>query len=109
MAFLQPQPSDPWTRQPIFRVPAVVVGLIVALAVAHGVRMLAPPALSAELINDYAFTPARYSHAFLAARNIDPGNWFERIVPFVSYMGLHNDLTHLSINCLWLLAFGPIV
>ena len=62
MAFLQPQPSDPWTRQPVFRVPTVVVGLIVALVVAHGVRVLAPPALSAELINDYAFFPARYSH-----------------------------------------------
>src|SRR5579871_891413 len=109
MAFLQPQPSDPWTRQPVFRVPAVVVGLIAALAVAHGVRMLAPPELSAALIKDFAFFPARYSHAYLAARNILPGNWFERAVPFVSYMGLHNDLTHLAINSLWLLAFGPIV
>ena len=109
MAFLQPQPSDPWTRQPIFRVPTVVVGLIVALAVAHGVRVLAPPSLSAELINDYAFFPARYSQAFLAAHNVDPGGWLERAIPFVSYMGLHNDWTHLTINSLWLLAFGPIV
>ena len=30
-------------------------------------------------------------------------------MPFVSYMALHNDFTHLAINCLWLLAFGPIV
>lgn len=109
MAFLQPQPSDPWTRQPVFRVPTVVIGVIVALAVAHGVRVLAPPELSAELIRHYAFFPARYSHAYLAARDIIPGNWFERAVPFVSYMGLHNDLTHLIINSLWLLAFGPIV
>ncbi len=28
---------------------------------------------------------------------------------FVSYMFLHADLTHLAINCLWLLAFGAIV
>src|SRR6202012_293891 len=26
-----------------------------------------------------------------------------------TYMFLHNDYTHLAINCLWLLAFGPIV
>lgn len=109
MAFLQPQPSDPWTRQPVFRVPTVVVGLIVALAVAHGIRMLAPPGLSAALIQDYAFIPARYSPAFLAARDADPGGLLARAVPFVSYMGLHNDLTHLAINSLWLLAFGPIV
>ena len=47
--------------------------------------------------------------AFLAAHNADPGGWLERAIPFVSYMGLHNDLTHLAINSLWLLAFGPIV
>lgn len=109
MAFLQPQPSDPWTRQPIFRVPTVVVGLIVALAVAHGVRMLAPPELSADLVNHYAFFPGRYSPAVLAAHHAGPAGWFERAIPFVSYMGLHNDLTHLAINSLWLLAFGPIV
>ena len=109
MAFLQPQPSDPWTRQPIFRVPAVVIGLIAVLAAAHAARVLAPPALSAELIEQYAFIPARYSTAFLATHNVDPGGWLARAVPFVSYMALHNDFTHLAINSLWLLAFGPIV
>ena len=109
MAFLQPQPSDPWTRQPIFRVPGVVVGLIALLAAAHGLRVLLPPALSADMIDSYAFIPARYSAQFLAAHQADPGGWLARAVPFVSYMGLHNDFTHLAINCLWLLAFGPIV
>jgi membrane associated rhomboid family serine protease len=109
MAFLQPQSSDPWTRQPVFRVPAAVVSLIAVLVTAHGARMLAPPALSAELVGQYAFIPARYSGAFLAAHNADPGGWLARAVPFVSYMALHNDLTHLAINSLWLLAFGPIV
>ena len=109
MAFLQPQPSDPWTRQPIFRVPAVVIGLLAVLIAAHGARVLAPPALSAELVNQYAFIPARYSAAFLTSHNVDPGGWLARAVPFVSYMTLHNDFTHLAINSLWLLAFGPIV
>ena len=65
--------------------------------------------LSAELIRQYAFIPARYSAAFLAAHNADPGGWVARAIPFVSYMALHNDVTHLAINSLWLLAFGPIV
>ena len=30
-------------------------------------------------------------------------------MPFVSYMALHNDVTHLAVNSLWLLAFGPVV
>jgi membrane associated rhomboid family serine protease len=109
MAFLQPQSSDPWIRQPMFRAPAVVVSLIAILIAAHGARVLMPPSLSVELINQFAFIPARYSHAFLATHNVDPGGWLARGVPFVSYMALHNDFTHLAINSLWLLAFGPIV
>jgi membrane associated rhomboid family serine protease len=109
MAFLQPQPSDPWTRQPMFRVPAVVLSLIGVLVVAHSARVLAPSGFSAELIRQFAFIPARYSAQFLAAHNADPGGWLARAVPFVSYMALHNDFTHLAINSLWLLAFGPIV
>jgi len=111
MSFLQsPQPSNPWTRQPIFRIPAVVVGLILFLALAHVARIALPDALSDHVINRFAFIPARYSHAFLAAHSwINPGNIFDRAVPFVSYMALHNDFTHLAINSLWLLAFGPIV
>lgn len=109
MAFLQPQSSDPWTRQPVFRAPAVVISLIALLAAAHGARMLMPANLSAEMIDQFAFIPARYSHAFLVTHNVDPGGWLARGVPFVSYMALHNDFTHLVINSLWLLAFGPIV
>src|SRR5215472_15262667 len=109
MAFLQPQPSNPWTRQPMFRIPRVVVGLIFLLVLAHVVRVSLPDPLSDRLINQFAFIPARYSHAFLAARHVDPGNIFDRAFPFVSYMGLHNDFTHIAINSLGLLAFGPIV
>ena len=108
MAFLQPQMPGPG-RQPMFRVPGVVVGLIGTLAAAHGIRAMASPTLSDALINQYAFIPARYSRAFLASHDVDPGRLLDRAVPFVSYMGLHNDFTHLAINCLWLLAFGPIV
>lgn len=110
MSFLQsPEPSNPWTRQPVFRIPGAVAGLILVLAAAHVGRVALSPAWSDRIINRFAFIPARYSHAFLAAHNIDPGNLFDRAVPFVSYMALHNDFTHLAINSLWLLAFGPIV
>ena len=47
--------------------------------------------------------------AFLESRMANPGTLWERAIPFVSYMALHGDITHLVINCLWLLAFGPIV
>jgi len=109
MAFLQPQSSDPWTHQPVFRAPPVVLSLIAILVAAHGARAMVPPDLSLALIKQFAFIPARYSHAFLAAHNVNAEDWLTRLVPFVSYMALHNDLTHLTINSLWLLAFGPIV
>ena len=105
MAFLQSQPA----RQPFFRAPAVVLWLIGTLALAHAARVMASASRSGELVADYALIPARYSRAFLQSHMADPGTVWERAVPFLSYMGLHNDWTHLVINCLWLLAFGPIV
>jgi membrane associated rhomboid family serine protease len=105
MAFLQPAPQ----RQPFFRAPAVVLWLIAGLAALHAARAALPPARSATIVYEYGFVPARYSRAFLESRMADPGTIWERLVPFVSYMGLHGDLTHLLVNCLFLLAFGPVV
>jgi membrane associated rhomboid family serine protease len=105
MAFLQPHAP----RQPIFRAPAVVLLLIGGLVAAHALRSLAPPHQSLAWINQFAFIPARYSPVFSSQYGIDPGGLFQRGLPFLSYMALHNDYTHLAINCLWLLAFGPIV
>ncbi len=105
MAFLQSSPP----RQPVFRAPPVVIWLIAALAGLHALRVLQSPFRAEAIVGEYALIPARYSHAFLAATHIDPGAWWERALPFVTYMGLHNDLMHLGINCVWLLAFGPIV
>jgi membrane associated rhomboid family serine protease len=96
MAFLHPGPA----RQPAFNVPAVVVGLIALLAGAHGLRMALSPAQSDAIVTAYAFIPARLLVA---------GSLWDKAVPFVSYLGLHGDWSHVGINCLWLLAFGPIV
>ena len=105
MAFLQPQSP----RQPVFQAPAIVLWLIGALAAAHGLRMLVSAARSQDLIYAYGLVPARYSRVFLESHMADSGTVWERAIPFVSYMGLHSDITHLVVNCLWLLAFGPIV
>src|ERR1700753_4215203 len=105
MAFLQPHAP----RQPIFRAPVVVILLILLLVAAHVARTLLPPDRSLAWINQYAFIPARYSPAFLSQHGIDGGSLIDRGLPFLTYMLLHNDYTHLAINSLWLLAFGPIV
>lgn len=105
MAFLQSHPP----RQPIFRAPPVVLWLIAVLTALHAARIWLPPARAQDLAYEYGLVPARYSRAFLESRMADPGTVWDRAVPFVSYMGLHNDWTHLAINCLFCLAFAPIV
>ncbi len=105
MAFLQSQQP----RQPIFRSPPIVLWLIGILAALHAARMWLPTARAEDLAYEYGLVPARYSQAFLDSRMADPGTIWERAVPFVSYMGLHSGWTHLLINCLFLLAFAPIV
>jgi membrane associated rhomboid family serine protease len=87
----------------------VVLCLILLLVGCHVARTLLPPERSLAWINQYAFIPARYSHAFLSQHGIDGGSLLDRGLPFLTYMLLHNDYTHLAINSLWLLAFGPIV
>ncbi len=96
MAFLHPGPA----RQPAFNVPAVVLGLIALLAALHGARVLLPPAQDDNIIEMFALIPAGL---------LEPGPLWDKLVPFVTYMGLHGDWTHVGINCLWLLAFGPVV
>jgi len=105
MAFLQSHPP----RQPFFRAPSIVLWLVGTLVALHAVRILLPGSRAQDMVYEYGLMPARYSRAFLESRMLDPGTVWDRAVPFVSYMGLHNDWTHLGINCLFLLAFAPII
>ena len=93
MAFLQSAPP----REPFIHAPASVLWLIGVLVVAHIARIAAPA--PDAILADYALNPARYGAGDL------PGF----ALSFLSYMFLHADFTHLGVNCLWLLAFGPIV
>ena len=103
MAFLQAHPP----RQPIFRAPSVVLALIGILAALHLARVSLPGDMADTIVAQYAFFPDHYGHAFLETHGAQP--IWQGLVPFLSYMGLHASWTHLVINCLWLLAFGPIV
>jgi len=106
MAFFQEIRSR---REPVLRAPAVVLWLIAALVAAHVARVMAPQTVSNAVLVDYSFMPARYSHQFLAAHNLNPGSLFDQALPFIGYIFIHADFTHLAVNCLWLLAFGPVV
>jgi membrane associated rhomboid family serine protease len=106
MAFLK-EPNRP--REPVLRAPASVLGLIGVIVAAHVLRVFGPPAFSTAMLERLALIPAFYSPAWLAAHPGIAGPWFARAIPFVGYIFLHANATHLIINCLWLLAFGPPV
>ena len=74
--------SEP--RQPFLRAPAVVIGLIIVLVGAHVARIYAFPGTSTAWIYNYGFVPARYSHAYLYSHGLNPGNFLERALPFVT-------------------------
>lgn len=106
MAFFQDQRPS---REPFLNAPATIFWLIGALVAAHVGRVMAPSPWPEYLLFEFAFIPARYSEAALAASGIPAPGLAGQAIPFVSYMFLHGDYTHLGINSLWLLAFGPIV
>ena len=106
MAFFQDQRPS---REPFLNAPAIVFWLIAVLVVAHVVRVMLPDPWPEYLLFEFSFIPARYSPTLLAAQGIPTPGLAEQVIPFISYMFLHGNYTHLGVNALWLLAFGPIV
>jgi membrane associated rhomboid family serine protease len=96
MAFLQSAPP----REPFLHAPPVILWLIGLLVAIHAGLALAPAAFSDELFLRFAFVPARYAEG---------DSLFALTVPLLSHMLLHGSVFHLLVNCLWLLAFGPII
>jgi membrane associated rhomboid family serine protease len=92
-------------RQPFLRAPASVLGLIGVLVAAHVIRVLASPAIAEQILNDYALDPVRYA----GRASVDAGNFLAHALPLFTHMLLHANATHLIVNSVWLLAFGPIV
>jgi len=106
MAFFQDQRPS---REPFLNAPAIVFWLIGILVAAHVIRVMLPSPWPQYLLFQFAFIPARYSEAALAASGIPEPGLAGQAIPFVSYMFLHGNYMHIGVNSLWLLAFGPIV
>ena len=104
MAFLQDnRPS----RAPLLNAPPTVLWLIGLLLVTHALRAFLPGNLPDDIVVEYSLTPARYAAAL--AQGIPADGALGLVVPFITYIFLHADFTHVGINSLWLLVFGPIV
>jgi membrane associated rhomboid family serine protease len=94
MAFLQSQPP----REPFLHAPGSVLGLIAGLIAIHLVVTFLP--VPDSVLVTYVFIPARY---------VDGAAPLDLIVPLFSHQLLHGSYFHLTVNCVWLLAFGPVV
>jgi membrane associated rhomboid family serine protease len=92
-------------REPIFNVPAVLIGTLAVLVLVHLVRSFLSQSAEIEFLLLFAFIPARYDSNILA-NAVWPGGFGADIWTFVTYALIHADWMHLLFNSVWLLAFG---
>ena len=96
-------------RERMLNVPAIVVALLVVLALVHVLlTYVLTQAQTTEFLLLFAFIPARYDASVLPDI-VWPGGWAADIWTFVTYAFIHADLSHLTFNAVWFLAFGSPV
>jgi membrane associated rhomboid family serine protease len=118
-------------REPIFNIPSVVVLIVAALLAIHGTIEWLDAARADSIIVEFGFIPGRVTLAFasdklaqlLARANIDSQALQQAAIirqyhlwqggaklwTMLTYAGLHGSWTHVGLNCVWLVAFGPPV
>jgi membrane associated rhomboid family serine protease len=94
-------------REPVFNLPPVILGLVAWLCFVHlMVAFVLPDSASEQLLELFAFAPARYQANVASSL---PGGWPAAVWSFVTYAFFHANLTHLGFNLIWLVAFGTPV
>ncbi len=113
----------------MFNAPAVVVVLVVVLLAIHAALNWAPDAIQDRVVRDFAFIPGRLTIAIWPQRlidlldraNSDPTALQQareirqlRVLgggakpwTLLTYAFLHGSWTHVLLNTVWLIAFGP--
>ena len=97
--------GPPLSREPIFNVPTAVVVALAVLALVHAALSQLTDVDDEHLIWVLAFVPARYA----GWADQVPGGPLASWTSFLTHQFVHGDLTHLFINCAWLLVFGSPV
>ena len=115
--------------EPMFNAPIVVLGLIAVLIGIYAAFNWAPVAIQDRVIRDYAFIPGRLTIAIWPDRlidllkrvNTDPAALQQarqirelqvlgggaKPWTVLTYAFMHGSWTHVLLNCVWLVAFGP--
>lgn len=100
--------DQPYSREPIFNVPRVIVVMLAVMVLIHLARLfLLTPAQDNDLLWLMAFDPVRYGGALPAGEL--PGGFGAQIWTFVTYAFLHANWMHLGVNAVWFIAFGSPV
>ncbi|MBI3435640.1 MAG: rhomboid family intramembrane serine protease [Proteobacteria bacterium] len=95
--------------EPILNVPGVVTLTLALTALVHVLRVYAlTSAQDVDFLLYFAFIPARYEASLLPSAGF-PGGVAADLWTFVTYAFIHADVTHLTVNGIWLLAFGSAV
>jgi membrane associated rhomboid family serine protease len=116
-------------REPMFNAPVVVLGLIAVLIGIYAAFNWAPEAIQDRVIRGYAFIPGRLTIAIWPDRlvdllnrvNTDPAALQQlrqirelhvliggaKPWTLLTYAFLHGSWTHVLLNSIWLVAFGP--
>jgi membrane associated rhomboid family serine protease len=128
MSFIEPR-RIARRREPMFNAPLVVIGLIVILIAIQAALNWAPYAVQDTVIRDFAFIPGRVTISIwprklielIERANSDPAALQQareiralRILgggakpwTVLTYAFLHGSWTHVTLNSVWLVAFGP--
>lgn len=118
-------------REPIFNAPPVVVGLALLLIALYALFSWASPLVQDMIIRQYAFVPGRLTVSIWPSRaidlliraNSDPTALDQvramrdfhalgggaKPWTLVTYAFLHGAWSHVLLNTIWLIAFGPPV
>jgi membrane associated rhomboid family serine protease len=116
-------------REPMFNAPVVVLGLIAVLIAIYAAFNWASEPIQDRVIRDYAFIPGRLTIGLWPDRlvdlikrvNSDPAALQQlrqiralhvlgggmRPWTLLTYAFLHGSWTHVGLNSVWLVAFGP--
>jgi len=120
--------EPPKIREPVFNLPVVVTGLIIAFLAIHAIRALALTyGQDAELLRAFAFVPGRLTAAFdlegvtRALSRLAGDSERFHIARFflgdgsmqpwsvLTYAFLHGDVVHVAMNSVWFAIFGAPV
>ena len=118
--------SDAPRREPMFAIPPIVVALIAALVALYAITDFLAPASQNAVLGAFAFAPGRLTLAIwpgrlaevLARVGGDPEAFAEAAFfrqygaapwTLLTYAFLHGSWTHVLLNAVWLVAFGPPV